>query len=351
MGDAAIAAPLVDKRPNKLDDIDRDSLHTMPLSIVPLRLAALGRARLIKTARLESQLEMFRGGGTGAGLIDINDLADFVQADKEDIEADIEILHQLADLNSFDVFSLRNSLRDLKIDVRQASDLKLSPEMEGQLTEYMKSFTRPLVANVFGATNDNVENSGQIINMFINIDRKVALENMRKIAEMMGITMADIPDFLEKYGDIYLSLSYFRRCLDEIVPTFDLFTKWMDELRETMLRDNAQLMKQCDFVNEELNGLLSSLTGRFESFDRNSQTFWDNISMDSFQRLHSLITSHHETIGGVLCGLTVKLDSWEEKFPTRSGNPYKRAEFIQSEMAPGLEQLKKIEASAPSTIM
>src|SRR3546814_16177038 len=73
--------------------------------------------------------------------------------------------------------------------------------MEERLTEYMKSFTRPLVVNVFGATNDNIKSSGQIINMFSNIDRDVALKNMRKIANMMGITISDIPDFLEKYGD------------------------------------------------------------------------------------------------------------------------------------------------------
>src|SRR3546814_20217203 len=99
-----------------------------------------------------------------------------------------------------------------------------------RLTEYMKSFTRPLVVNVFGATNDNIKSSGQIINMFSNIDRDVALKNMRKIANMMGITISDIPDFLEKYGDIYLSLSYFRRCLDETVPQFDHFAEWMEEL-------------------------------------------------------------------------------------------------------------------------
>src|SRR3546814_400504 len=172
--------------------------------------------------------------------------------------------------------------------------------MEERLTEYMKSFTRPLVVNVFGATNDNIKSSGQIINMFSNIDRDVALKNMRKIANMMGITISDIPDFLEKYGDIYLSLSYFRRCLDEIVPQFDHFAEWMEEIKSTILRDNRQLMDKCKFVNDGLNEVLSSVTGRFESFDRNSQTFWENISMDSFQQLHRLITAHHETIGGVL---------------------------------------------------
>ncbi len=146
----------------KVDDlsaVDRDSLHTLPLKIVPLRLTALSRARMIKTSRLESEIELFRDAGVG--LISIKSLPDFIQADPEDVAADLEILYRLGDLNSFDVFSLRNSLRDLKIDVRSASDLQLSPSMEEKLTDYMKSFTRPLVANVFGATNDNINNSGQ----------------------------------------------------------------------------------------------------------------------------------------------------------------------------------------------
>lgn len=334
-----------------ISEVDRDSLHTLPLKIVPLRLAALSRARMIKTSRLESEIELFRDSSAGVGLIAIKALPDFIQASPEDVEADLEVLHRLGDLNSFDVFSLRNSLRDLKIDVRSASDLQLSPSMEEKLTEYMKSFTRPLVVNVFGATNDNIQNSGQIIHMFTNIDRDVALKNMKKIAQMMGITIADIPDFLEKYGDIYLSLSYFRKCLDEIVPKFDQFTEWMDEVKTTILRENRQLMDKCTFVNDGLNEVLSSVTGRFESFDRNSQTFWDNISMDSFQALHRLITAHHETIGGVLCGLTVKLNSWEQKFPNHAGSPQKRADFILAEMAPGLDRLIRLERSAPSTTM
>ncbi|WPZ34263.1 hypothetical protein T8K17_23905 [Thalassobaculum sp. OXR-137] len=334
-----------------LSDLDRDSLHIMPLRIVPLRLPGLARARLIKSAQLNSELELFHDNSTGAGLIQIKALPDFIGADEEDLKADMAVLYELAELNSFDVFSLRNSLRDLKIDVRHTTDLTLSPGMEARLTEYMKAFTRPLVVNVFGASTDNVSNSGQIIEMFTNVDRKVALKNMQKIAAMMNITVADIPDFLEKYGDIYLSLSYFRRCLDEIVPKFDQLTDWMDEMRGTMLRENQPLMDKCEVVRSGLNELLGSVTGRFESFDRNSQTFWDNISMESFQKLHALITSHHETIGGVLCGLTVKLDAWESKFPHHTGSPHKRAEFVQSDLAPGLEKLLKLEHSAPSTIM
>src|SRR3546814_9889897 len=84
-----------------------------------------------------------------------------------------------------------------------------------------------------------------------------------------------------------LSLSYFRRCLDEIVPQFDYFAEWMEEIKSTILRDNRQLMDKCKFVNDGLNEVLSSVTGRFESFDRNSQTFWENISDRKSTRLNS----------------------------------------------------------------
>src|SRR3546814_1220122 len=88
--------------------IDRDSLHTLPLRIVPLRLAALGRARLIKTSRLESEIALFPAAGVC--LIAIQALRAFIQPDPEDIEADLYVLLRLGDLHTLDVFSLRDSL-------------------------------------------------------------------------------------------------------------------------------------------------------------------------------------------------------------------------------------------------
>ncbi len=43
-----------------ISDSDRDSLHTVHLSIIPLQTPALQRARLIKNNRLESVVELFK---------------------------------------------------------------------------------------------------------------------------------------------------------------------------------------------------------------------------------------------------------------------------------------------------
>ena len=55
-------------------DYDRDSLHVLPLCIVPLETHALQRTRMIKNAQLESVIEMFEGKSTGSGQIKIESL-------------------------------------------------------------------------------------------------------------------------------------------------------------------------------------------------------------------------------------------------------------------------------------
>ena len=59
---------------NDISDTDRDSLHTLPLSILPLDTPSLNRARLIKNVRLNSVIELFTDKDTGSGQIDIEDL-------------------------------------------------------------------------------------------------------------------------------------------------------------------------------------------------------------------------------------------------------------------------------------
>lgn len=87
-----------------------------------------------------------------------------------------------------------------------------------------------------------------------------------------------------------------------------------------------------------------SLSGRFESFDKHSQDMWNDINPNSFHKVKDMIASHHATLGGVLCGLAVKMVRWQEKFGDDRGGPVKRSEFLMSEMRQGIE---KIEKSAP----
>ncbi len=56
------------------------------------------------------------------------------------------------------------------------------------------------------------------------------------------------------------------------------------------------------------------------------------------------------TLGGVLCGLSVKMSLWEEKFGGGRGGLVQRAEFIMSEMRQGIDTIAAIEQSAPSVV-
>ncbi len=47
--------------------------------------------------------------------------------------------------------------------------------------------------------------------------------------------------------------------------------------------------------------------------------------------MRDLITGHHTTVGGVLCGLKVKMDSWNEKFGRGQGGPQLPGEAVSQD--------------------
>ena len=96
-----------------------------------------------------------------------------------------------------------------------------------------------------------------------------------------------------------------------------------------------------------MNDVTASITGRFESFDNHSQAMWDNLSAQSFREVRALIEGHHSTVGGVLCGLSLKMKVWEEKVGSGRAGPVQKAEFIMSHMRSGMDRIKQIEDSAP----
>jgi hypothetical protein len=109
-------------------------------------------------------------------------------------------------------------------------------------------------------------------------------------------------------------------------------------------------MKTCDFMEEKLTDITTSLTGRFESFHQHSDKMWDNVTAESFKSVRDMIAGHHMTLGGVLCGLAVKMDLWDTKFGNGRGGLVQRAEFIMVDMRHGMEIINRIEQSAPSIV-
>ena len=329
---------------------EHDAIDCLPLSIIPLQTSALKRARLVKNMQLEGVVEVFQGEGTGSGHLHPEQLIKYCQWDNPKSHPDFRTIQNLAALNSSEVYSLRIEFRRLNISIEDYGALKLSEGKVQDLTRYMKTFTEPLIQQVYGGANSEVYDFEELISMFKRPNKEEALRNLRRIAEKLQIELIEVPKFLEDYGDVFLSLAYYREHLDDLVPRISAFLDSSTDLqRNFQLRNDPRFMTSCDFLEERLSNIIASITGRFESFNRNTADMWRNITADSFRKVRNLITAHHTTVGGVLCGLSVKMRLWDARFGRmREGAAVlSRAEFIMSEMRQGIEKIEQIEASAP----
>lgn len=345
--EAALAVPSV--APNddfEIADQDRDALHILPIGTLPVQHKALRRARLIKNARLDAMIEMFHGIGMGSGQITVPGAAKLLGLKPED--DDVKLLRKVMDLTSYDVYSLRILLREHGISVRNASALKLSAGKMEELSSYMTKFTRPLVAEIFGP-----DASGQPYTDIIGLLRNCGQDQVRirlaAISDRLGIDTTQIPKFLEDYADIFMSLSYYRECLDQLLPPIQGFLQSVAEIRSNyQLRQDKNLMQGLDLMERTINGLLANVTGRIESFERSTNDMWRNLTAERFRKIEALIRSYHTTIGGVLCALSVKMNAWARLFPPAApGGPLRRAEFMLSDMRQGIDRIRMIEDSAP----
>ncbi|HSO42726.1 MAG TPA: hypothetical protein VLR47_07790 [Rhodospirillales bacterium] len=304
----------------EISDVDRDSLHILPLAIIPMQTRALRHARMIKNSRLEGVVELFEGPASGSGQVEVDSIVNVFGWPVVPPHPDLMLLRKLAALPSYDVYSLRIMLRQQGIAGNEVDALRLSPRKVKELTA-----------------------------LFRNPNVKQAQAKLQQMADSLGIGLAGIPRFLEDYGDIFLSLAYYRNCLDQMVPAITEFLKTIEMIRQLrQLAHDEQLMTTCAEMEATINGLMVSIAGRFENFERSTKDIWQNISAERFRRVESLIKSYHTTIGGVLCSLAVKIDAWAMRFPRGSAaSALKQSQFIMFELRHGFEKIQQIEDSAP----
>ena len=127
------------------------------------------------------------------------------------------------------------------------------------------------------------------------------------------------------------------------------FINEISSLKENwQMRQDRRLMNVCVSLENDLNNLIAGVTGRFESFNCNTEAMWENITAERFKSVQNSITTHHSTIGGVLCGLGSKMNAWRASFPTAEmGGPVSRAEVLLSDIVPGMDKIVKLEQSTP----
>lgn len=326
---------------------DRDTLHTLALEIMPLKRPTLKRARMIKNSQLDSVIELYRD--QGSAQIDIEKLPNQYPPDKLPAE-DFELIRRLGLMPSFDVYSLRVAVRELGITVENSAGLKLSPAKVKELAAYMKNFTRPLMLQIYGESEGDVESFEDVIALFRDPDIQKARHRLTVMASKLGIDILTIPRFLEDYADIFMSLSYYKQCLDDVTPhVYEFFESLKDLRKNFQMRSNTQLMTACKELETTFTELLTSVTGRLESFDRHTKDMWDNLSAERFRKIEAVIKTFHMMMGGILCALTVKMDAWKALFPSpRAGAPGRRGDFILNEMRYGLKKIREFESAKAS---
>ena len=345
----AVAAQLERHRSAAEIARDKDSLCVLPLSTIPMQTRSLREARLIKDERLVGVVELFSDESTGSGRVKIEALAREFAWSQDPAHPDLAMLRGLSRLPSYDVYSLRVLLRDLDIQVDNVDDLRLSAQTSRDLTSYMSTFTRPLIQQVYGGGDIAIKDFSDIIALFRQPNVQLARQKLGRLADRLGISLEEVPKFLEDFGDIFLSLSYYKSYLDRIEPRVQAFIVGFDVLRDSHeLRQNRLLMKTCDGLEAKLSEMTTDMSSRFQNFYCETENMWTDVCAQSFRRVEMLIASHHTTIGGVLCALETKMNAWDARFPDAdTGGPVKRAEFIMTDMRQGLENIRRIENNLP----
>ena len=329
-------------------DYDRDSIHTLPLGTVPILDAGLRKARLIKNVRLETRIELYRETGMGSAQIAVDEIPKFFNGDGEGLADDMAMLRKLETLSSFDCYSLRRGLRDAGIRVESGDAMSLSSAKRRELFPFMRNLTRPLVRYIYGGKHLDVNDTQALLDLISAPDQRAVRSRLEGMSEALETTVEDLPNMLEDFGDVFMSLSYYRSYFVYVVPKLDMMIEWMREVSGSpMLRNDTRMQQSFKGMEQVLSFLSKNVTRRFNQFDKNIVIDWDKVTVLTFNQVRKLIMTHHESLAQVLCGLTVKVYEWENAFPNRGGSPDRRADFLLAEIRPGLDGLHRIERAAP----
>lgn len=178
-----------DDRSNVLIQNERDSLHIFSLDMLPIKTPGLKRARIIKNAYLDSVIELFKDAHTGSGQLYVQDLPKQFDWENGNNHPDLVLLRRVAAMPSYDVYSLRIALRDIGIKVNDVEALKLSPEMNKELTAYMTDFTRPLILQIYGKEDGvEIETFEDVVALFRDPDMKRALKKLKSWPTNLALT-------------------------------------------------------------------------------------------------------------------------------------------------------------------
>lgn len=340
---------------NKADAESLDRIDQLPLSIIPLKNSSLKSAKLLKNSRLETVLELYNDPVSGSLQIPTDEnLTDALGIGHSDAaEHDKLVIRQLAKLHSFDIFSMRNSLQRIGLDMELDDDVfQLSDDMKSALQKYAHAFTAPLIRKIYGLDQTEIEKlDGDLNNLFQNPDKNVVRQNLMNMSDSTGIPLDEIPAFIQNYSEIYQSVAYYRYTYDAVSKDAERFLVWISKVCQQKDISTPQTLKICMQVDRDMRFILSSLRARFDLFRKSFQAFWLDINAKSFSQLRRDVSENYDLIGAVLCAVVIKINIWAEAFPDNDiGSPSRRAKFIMTDLAPGISEVRQLEEEARKSL-
>ncbi len=336
---------------SKEDKKALDSIDQLPLAVVPLKSRTLRNARIFKNAKMETILELHNDPVTGSFQVSLDeeDLAETLGV--ADLKGDDIIVQNLSQLGSFDVFSMRAKLDYLGLSGEVDEDhLKLSTDMKSNLNNLSREFTMPLISAVFGAEENTGfdPTSADLTTLLKSQDINQTKANLTKLSSKTGLALNELPNFLENYSQVFMSVCYYRYLFSEIEEQVDRFIFWMKGVRTH--RETQKIPKThgaCIQTEDQILYIISTIRESFGVFNKSFEAFWDDMSPTGFQRLQNEIEIHYNNLGAVLCGIYVKVRNWAEAFPTDdAGGPKMRAQYVVSDIMPGLHELYRMAEAA-----
>jgi hypothetical protein len=252
----------------------------------------------------------------------------------------MKVLSNLSVLPSFDCYTLRRGLRQQGINVEQESIFKLSEKRIQELFPLMRRITRPLIKHLYGDENLDVNDTRTLLELVRNPDHERVRDRLDRMATTLGVSIAKLPTYLEDFGDLYLSLSYFENHFVDLSPKVEQMILWaMDVASSSHLRNDPLSQKTFTDVERRIRYLKDNLDTRFKNLSEVTNVNWDLLDVTMFQKVQRGILAEQIYFATGIYGLAVKIYEWERVFPNAGGSPDRVLEFVSSELRPGLDNL------------
>ena len=221
----------------------------------------------------------------------------------------------------------------------------------------MRSFTQSLMKETFVPTQiseddgieltpvafddgDDDDDRARYLSKLINpSDPDIVHAKLADLAKRLEITLDELPSLLEDFADLHLSVAYYENCYDAVTRDFDDVFALLSRLirsNKAFQRDTA-LLQKCDRIEYDVTFAKRFVQEHLTLFEKLEREFWNEVSASRFREIEEIAKANHVRLGGILCGMTVKMNSWRKKFPSPEWvAPYRVAEFVWSELGEGI---------------